>query len=40
MPVSLNDPFALPCAVCLPNRIPKAAMSEGLTEKNLQEAER
>ena len=40
MPVSLNDPFTLPCGVILPNRIAKAAMTEGLSDKNLQATER
>lgn len=32
MPIALKDPLALPCGAILPNRIAKAAMTEGLAD--------
>ena len=40
MTITLNDPFTLPCGVILPNRIAKAAMTEGLSDKKLQATDR
>lgn len=32
MPLTINDPLALPCGVVLPNRLVKSALSEGLAD--------
>ncbi|MDO9180379.1 MAG: NADH:flavin oxidoreductase/NADH oxidase family protein [Agitococcus sp.] len=40
MTIILNDPFTLPCGVVLPNRLAKAAMTEGLSDKKLQATDR
>ena len=37
---TLAQPFTLPCGAVLPNRLCKAAMTEGLADENLNATER
>jgi 2,4-dienoyl-CoA reductase-like NADH-dependent reductase (Old Yellow Enzyme family) len=34
MTISLSDPLTLPCGATLPNRLAKAAMTEGMASPN------
>lgn len=38
--ISLNQPFTLPCGVTVPNRLCKAAMTEGVADSRLQATQR
>jgi len=39
-PIELNQPFTLPCGVVVPNRLCKAAMTEGVANSKLQATQR